>query len=152
MMSLMKVAQFISNYQNSTLGGPVMKQFILQSLFFYVLPRHINIMTDKEFNLFDGYGITCVHQFPQEEECTTSTWGDSKICTSSSKCTHLFEFTEDANWNKRKWHYSQIRILSRKWYCQTLKTIRIISSEMKTLLLILSWWCFSCLIVCKFRE
>ena len=37
----------------ATLGGPVIKQFVLQSCFFNELPRHANIMTDKEFNLFD---------------------------------------------------------------------------------------------------
>ena len=52
---LMKWAQFINNYQKSTLGGPIKKQFALQSrfFFFYVLPRHTNIMTVKVFNHFD---------------------------------------------------------------------------------------------------
>ena len=31
---LMKWDQFINNYQKSTLGGPMMKQFVLQSCFF----------------------------------------------------------------------------------------------------------------------
>ena len=31
---LMKWAQFINNYQKSTLGGPMMKQFVLQSRIF----------------------------------------------------------------------------------------------------------------------
>ena len=35
--------------------------------------------------------------------------------------------------------------MSGKWYCQTLKTFRIIYSEMEISLLILSWWYFSCL-------
>ena len=35
--------------------------------------------------------------------------------------------------------------MSRKRYCQTLKTFRIISCEMKISPLILSCWCFSCL-------
>ena len=39
----------------------------------------------------------------------------------------------------------QNKDLSRKWYCQALKTFRIISSEIKILLFIISWWCFSCL-------
>ena len=48
---LMKWVQFINNYQKSTLGGPRKKQFVLQScFFFYVLPRHTNIMIDKVLN------------------------------------------------------------------------------------------------------
>ena len=41
-------------------------------------------MTDKGFNLFDECAARCVHLFPQEEECTSSSWGDSKMYTSSS--------------------------------------------------------------------
>ena len=60
------------------------------------------------------------------------------------KCTQQpRKFTEYANWNKRKWHYSENKDLSRKWYCQTLKAFRIISTKMKISLLILSWRCFS---------
>ena len=41
-------------------------------------------MADKEFNLFDECAAGCVHLFWQEEECTCSSWGDSKMYTSSS--------------------------------------------------------------------
>ena len=41
-------------------------------------------MKDKGFNLFDKCAAWCVHQFPQEEECTSSSWRDSKMYTSSS--------------------------------------------------------------------
>ena len=41
-------------------------------------------MTDKGFNLFDTWAARCVHMFPQEEECTSSSWGDSKMYTSGS--------------------------------------------------------------------
>ena len=41
-------------------------------------------MTDKGFNLFDKCATRCVHLSPQEEECTSSSWGDSKIYTSGS--------------------------------------------------------------------
>ena len=119
----MKWAQFINKYQKPILGAPIMKQFVLWSCF-YVLSRHTNRMTDKGFNLFDECTTSCGHLFPQEEEC---------------------KFTEDANWNKRKWRYSQNKDLSQKWHCQTLKASRIISSEIKISLLIVSWWCFSCL-------
>ena len=80
---------------------------------FYVLSRHANIMTDKGFNLFYECAARCVHLFQQEEECTSFSWV-------TVKCTYLV-----------------------KWYCETLKAFRIISSEMKISLLILSWWCSS---------
>ena len=41
-------------------------------------------MTDKGFNLFDTWAARCVHMSPQEEECTSSSWGDSKMYTSGS--------------------------------------------------------------------
>ena len=41
-------------------------------------------MTDKGFSLFDECAARCVHLFPQEEECTSSSWGDSKMYTSGS--------------------------------------------------------------------
>ena len=41
-------------------------------------------MTDKAFNYFDECAARCVYLFPQEEECTSSSWGDSKVYTSSS--------------------------------------------------------------------
>ena len=41
-------------------------------------------MTDKAFNYFDECAARCVHLFPQEEECTSSSWGESKVYTSSS--------------------------------------------------------------------
>ena len=68
----MKWAQFISNYQKSILGEPMTKQSVLQSCFFCVLPRHTNIIIDKGFDLFNECAARCVHLFPQEEECTSS--------------------------------------------------------------------------------
>ena len=41
-------------------------------------------MTDKGFNIFDECAARCVHLFPQEEECTSSSWEDSKMYTSDS--------------------------------------------------------------------
>ena len=58
------------------------KQFC--SLVFYVLLRHTSIITDKGFNVIDGCTTRCVHLFPQEEECTSSSWGDSKMYKSDS--------------------------------------------------------------------
>ena len=42
----------------------------LAVLFFYVLPRHTNIMTEKGSNLYDECAARCVHLFPQKEEDT----------------------------------------------------------------------------------
>ena len=36
-------------------------------------------MTDKGFNLLDECAARCVHLFLKEEECTFSSWGDSKM-------------------------------------------------------------------------
>ena len=36
------------------------------------------------FNLYDKGTARCVHLFPQEEECTSSSQGDSKMYTTSS--------------------------------------------------------------------
>ena len=44
----------------------------LAVLFFYVLPRHANIMTGKGLNFFDECAARCLHLFPKEEECTSS--------------------------------------------------------------------------------
>ena len=41
-------------------------------------------MTDKGFNIFDECAARCIHLFPQEEKCTSSSWGDSKMYTSGS--------------------------------------------------------------------
>ena len=41
-------------------------------------------MNDKGFNLLDECAARCVHMFPQEEECTSSSWEDSKIYTFNS--------------------------------------------------------------------
>ena len=40
-------------------------------------------MTDKGFNIFDECATRCVHLFPEGEECTSSSWGESKMHTSS---------------------------------------------------------------------
>ena len=41
-------------------------------------------MTDKSFNIFDECATRCVHLFPKEENCTSSSWGKSKMYTCSS--------------------------------------------------------------------
>ena len=49
-------------------------------------------MTDKGFNLFDECAARCVHLFPLEEECTSSSWGDSKMYTSTINCIIFWDF------------------------------------------------------------
>ena len=41
-------------------------------------------MKDKGFNRFGEYATRRLPLFPQGEECTSSSWGDSKMYTSSS--------------------------------------------------------------------
>ena len=113
----------------------------LAVLFFYVLPRHTNIMADKAFNVLDECADRCVHLFPQEEKSTSSSWGDSEIYTSGSIADSqriLIEIKKNGTIAKTRTWVSQ-------WYCQTLKAFRIISSKMKISFLIQSWWCFNCL-------
>ena len=40
-------------------------------------------MTDKGLNIFDECTTRCVHLFPEGEEFTSSSWGESKMYTSS---------------------------------------------------------------------
>ena len=97
-------------------------------------------MAEKEFNFFYECAVRCtsvasgrtVHLFFLRGQLKLHIWQHNK-------------FTEDANQNKQKWHFSQNKDLSGKWQCQTLKAFRITSSKMKISLLILSWWYFSCL-------
>ena len=58
-------------------------------------------MADKGFNLFDECAPRYVHMSPQEEEYTSSFWGDSKMYTSDNIAS-----SQGANWNKQKWDYS----------------------------------------------
>ena len=41
-------------------------------------------MADKGLNLFNECAARCVNLYPQEEDCNSSSWEDSKICTSGS--------------------------------------------------------------------
>ena len=49
-----------------------------------VLLGHTKKMADKVFNRFDECTGRCIHLFPQEEECSSCSWGDSKIYISGS--------------------------------------------------------------------
>ena len=42
---------------------------------------HNNIVTGKGLNLFGDCAAGCVHLCPQEGECTSSSWGHSKMYT-----------------------------------------------------------------------
>ena len=132
----MKWAQFINNYQKSTLGGPRKKQFVLKSCFFYVLPRHTNKMTDKGFSLFDECASRCVNLPLQEEECTSS-WGNSKMYTSGSIASSqrvLTEIKESGTIAK----IAKRRISVESDTVRHLKTFRLVSSKTPILLSILN--------------
>ena len=52
-------------------------------------------MIDKSiFQSFDECVARCVHISPQEENCTSSSWGDRKIYTSGSRVNLQKETTE----------------------------------------------------------
>ena len=51
-------------------------------------------MKDKGFNLFDKCAARCAHLFPQEEQCSSSSWGDSKMYTSGSTANSQMILTE----------------------------------------------------------
>ena len=51
-------------------------------------------MRGKEFNIFDECGARFVHLFPQKEEYTSSSWGDSKMYRSGSKANSQRMLTE----------------------------------------------------------
>ena len=57
-----------------------------------ILPRHINLKAEKNFNLSDQCAASCVYLSPQEGEYTSSPWEDSKMYTSGG-------ITEDDNWS-----------------------------------------------------
>ena len=68
-------------------------------------------MTDKESNLSDECAARCVHLFPQEEECTSCSCGDSKIYASKSIANSQRMQNEI---NKSGICYSQNKDLSQK--------------------------------------
>ena len=110
-------------------------------LFFNVLSRHANIMTNKGFNIFDDCAARCVHLPPQEEECTFSSWGDTKRYTSGNIAYSqrmLAEINESSA-------IAKIRIWVGSNTVRHLKAFGIVRSKMHISLLTLSWWLFGCL-------
>ena len=75
-------------------------------------------MIGKVFNLFDECASRCVHLSPQEEGCTSSSWGDSKTYTSGSIASSQRMLTET---NESGYGYN--KDFSGKWYCQIFKGI-----------------------------
>ena len=130
---LMKWTQFISNYQKSTLGGPRKKQFVLQSCF-YVLPRHTNLIWDKGFILFDECASRCVNLSPPDQECTSSTWWNTKMYTSGTIASSPRILTEI----KESGTIAKTRISVESDTVKHLKAFTIISGEMSISLPVLS--------------
>ena len=92
-------------------------------------------MIDKGFIIFDECGSRSVYLFPQEEKCTTSSWGDSKMYTSGSIASSQRILTEI---NKSD-AIAKIRIWAERHTVKHLKAFKIISSKIPISLLILSW-------------
>ena len=59
-------------------------------------------MADKGLNLFNECAARCLNLYPQEEDCNSSSWEDSKICTSGSIANSQRMLTEI----KKKWYYN----------------------------------------------
>ena len=92
-------------------------------------------MTDKGSNLFDECASRCVHMSPREEECTSSSRGDSKMYTSGSIASSQRMLTEI----NESGAIAKIRISVKSDTAKHLEAFRVISSEMPISFLILSW-------------
>ena len=92
----------------------------------------LNVLT-RHTNLFDECAARCVHLSLQEEECTSSSWGDSKMYTSASIANSQRMLTE-INENGT---IAKISIWVESNTVKHLKRMQIS--------LILSWRYFSCL-------
>ena len=104
--------------------------------FLDVLPKHTNIITNKIFNVSDKFAARCAYLFPQEEKCTSSSWGNSKMHTSGSIANSQRLLTKTKVALKPSiWVESNI--------VKNLKPFIIVSSEMPISLFILCWWYFS---------
>ena len=74
-------------------------------------------MAGKWFTVFDECAPRYVYLSPQEEQCASSSWGDSKIYTFGSIASLQRMPTEI------KRCYSSNMDFSGKWCCQTFKGI-----------------------------
>ena len=92
-------------------------------------------MTVKGFNIFDEYASRCVHLSPQEEQCTFSSWGDSKMYIVGSIASSQRMPTEI----NESGAIAKIRILVKSDTVKRLKAFRKISSKMPISLFILNW-------------
>ena len=111
-------------------------QFVLQSCFFNVLTKHTN--------LFGECAARCVHLSLEGEECTSSSWRDSKTYTSGSIANSrriLTEINENGT-------IAKISIWVESNTAKHLKAFRIISSECKFHLSYID----DIFVVCKFRS
>ena len=82
-------------------------------------------MVNKGLSLFNECASEYVHLSCQEEECTSSPLGDSKMYTLGTSN----KFTEDTNWIKQKWYYCYNKDFNgTSNIVKHLKIIRIISN------------------------
>ena len=76
-----------TNKNFKVLLGPITSTIttvkFLVCIFFQIQqwPCHNNIVTDKGLNLFEDCTPECVYLCPHEEECTSFSWGHSKMYT-----------------------------------------------------------------------
>ena len=105
-----------------------------------------SIVADKGSNSFDECAAQCVHLCPQEEECTSSSWGDSKCTYFAPQQIHR---RADKNGAVAPLRNSVVppskNFNGTRDSIRHLKISRVVSNEMPVLLLILCWCYFSCL-------
>ena len=92
-------------------------------------------MTGRGFNVFDECASRCVYLFPQEEDCTSSSWWDSKMYTFGSIASSQRMPTEI----NESGAIAKIRISVESDTVECSKVFRIISRKMPISLLILFW-------------
>ena len=87
-------------------------------------------------NLFDDCAAECVHLCPQEEECTFSSWGDSKMKTPGTIANSQTDMMSTKRNNDGA--VAKVRVLVElRDTIRHLKTFRVFSNEMPVFLLIL---------------
>ena len=106
----------------------------LQSCFLDELPRPTDIMVDKGLNMMNLLPDLYICP-PQEEQCTSFPWGDSKIYTSGTIADSQRMLPEII----KSGTIAKVRVLVESYTVTHWKTFRIISSEMPIWFLLICW-------------
>ena len=112
------------------------KVVVLQPCFLDVLLRYI--YNYNVISVFDACTARYIHLHPQEEECTVSSWGDSKMYKCGCIANSLTMLTEI----NKNGAIGKVRIWVESDTVKHLKAFRITSNEVQISLLILCWLIF----------